>query len=636
MKNNVEFVKQLVALFTVTKEEGNTALMDLIGQITLQLLQSPYSTDASVIAQFVEEASIDKVIDIVQFGLGRRSEETGFVSLEKRRATFRNPLQLKEPILSRIHLIYSAGYLKDMLPLNFEEDVMSPSILGLYLLRFKFSLMSDICASDGLLEPAFSKVMESKNLRLSDFLDLLGLLNDMGKTIKNSVFPAATKEPILQNLIRAGLFSFINRALECALEEYRNLSNSNKPSEEQKCVDDAIQMCCDVVNCCVTTLPSSRQDLLEESAHSPPRCTLNLFMKAIILVRSNFVSRSVLDVVFSCVTPSPFQMSLYFQEQSKSEDIVYFLVNGRVEGKSPLFAVAATVAELMKVPMEESRDLLPSEEVRLVHGLKLLEVLCEALKENLTNSFVELLTLSDLLSSIANLVQVERRTLADAQTAGLSLIAKCIYKGGPHFARLFKENKSLLERVMTAFLKNTRRNNLLGSSLGHVFGALCDRVHIEKCCIERKQGSPANPYFYTVMHGEDSVSKGVPQHSFEEVLTPLKELYSRQLVTGHPILLEWMDRVLQETPEEAYRAETSSVASTTERGLPFEVQMEEFDVDMVGTPFNRTMEEHSARDALSLSPIQTESDDDNSNGPISVKREREEESDDTSEKRRKT
>ncbi|EPY42984.1 hypothetical protein AGDE_00939 [Angomonas deanei] len=147
MKNNVEFVKQLVALFTVTKEEGNTALMDLIGQITLQLLQSPYSTDASVIAQFVEEASIDKVIDIVQFGLGRRSEETGFVSLEKRRATFRNPLQLKEPILSRIHLIYSAGYLKDMLPLNFEEDVMSPSFLAVPA-AVQVCLMSDICASE--------------------------------------------------------------------------------------------------------------------------------------------------------------------------------------------------------------------------------------------------------------------------------------------------------------------------------------------------------------------------------------------------------------------------------------------------------------------------------------------------------
>lgn len=134
------------------------AVLELLAQIGLALLRTPYTTDSDILAQFVD--SMDDCIDIVQYGLGRKNKRLGFVSEEERRASFRNPCELDVEMREQIHVLYSCNYLRDLLPLSLEEvDMMTGNASPLIELleSFKNSLVEKICTSDKWLRSAFRR-----------------------------------------------------------------------------------------------------------------------------------------------------------------------------------------------------------------------------------------------------------------------------------------------------------------------------------------------------------------------------------------------------------------------------------------------------------------------------------------------
>lgn len=230
----------------INKQIEEDTVLDQLAQIGFALLRSPYTTDSVILAQFVD--SMDDCIDIVQYGLGRKNKQLGFVSAEERRASFRNPCDLDVEMREQIHVLHSCHYLRDLLPLSLEEiDAETGNVSPLIeiLETFQNTLVEKICTSDKWLRNAFRRYTEynplctatastsclptisssssDEYLSSSPDCDLANFVLDLSKTIKSSKMWADQKVSRYQQLFEAGMLSFFTTLL------YRYVHRYQKP-----------------------------------------------------------------------------------------------------------------------------------------------------------------------------------------------------------------------------------------------------------------------------------------------------------------------------------------------------------------------------------------------------------------------
>lgn len=590
VRDHENYVSQLVDLFEECQTSSDAASMDVVGKILVSLLQTPFNTETKILSQYVSNDYVDRCIDALQYALGKRDKASGFISTEERRASFRNPCHLNPELQTQVHILYAAGFLKDLFPLSLDEgDPMCSSVLSGFVLRIKFFVMRSICDSPDTLPKQFHAFLNRKDGSLDDFYDLLGLVNDMTKTLKTSMAPLDEKDKLMYSLIQADVFPFLSKAFEVSLGIYHDelVTNQTETTTELERAGRAVQMVADTVNGCITVRPAAREDLLIGAAERPTSCTLCLLMKAATVLRRSAELRAVLDAVQSCgiglVQP------LYGVSPTiaaKKQEVISFWVRGSGGASDPpLFGVMTTIVDLVRRAHEENRAPSSEEETRIVYGLKLVQTVAEVVEEKQCSSLSETVDRADLFGSLCLLLKKPTRALANLQSSIISLVSTFFSRTNSHLLKLFHGEPSIVDVALELLLSNPQRNNLLFCAIRHLFALICECVHHEKSESLLMQ-STRSPYVHE-LRNEDSMSKtdfgyGGPR-SCEKVLRSLNDVYGARIGEKLPFLARKVRKVLDQTPEEARHQdeETYSIASTSERHLSeFEALATEFGLDV--------------------------------------------------------
>ncbi|EPY18945.1 hypothetical protein STCU_09699 [Strigomonas culicis] len=592
VRDHGDYVGDLVGLFEQCQASRDTEHMEMVGKILVALLQTPFNTEGKILSQFVSNEYVDRCIDVLQYALGKRDKASGFISTEERRASFRNPCHLSAALQAQVHILYAAGFLKDLFPLSLDEgDPMCSSVLGSFMLRIKFDIMRNICASPETLPKQFYAIISKEKSSLDEFYDLLGFVNDMTKTVKTSVVPLDDKEGLLYSLIEKDVFPFLRKALDVSLSIYQDELVSNKaPTEELDKAGRAVQMVADTVNSCLSVLPVAREDLLLDAAERPATCTLGLLLRAATTLRRGAELRAVFDAVQSCCVG--LIQPLYATNPTvavKKQEILSFWVRGSLGASDPpLFGVMTTIVELVRGAAGEGR--LPShgEEIRIVYGLKLVQTVAEVVEERLCSSLSETVDRAALFTSLGLFLQRPVRALANLQSSIISLVSTFFSRCNTHLLKLFQGEQSIVSVAMELLLSNPQRNNLLFCAVGHLFDLICKCVHNEKSqSLLMLQSSTRSPYVHE-LRNEDSMSRAdlgslSTPRACEKVLLSLHDVYGERMGQKLPFLAHKVTGVLHQTPEEARHQdeETYSIASTSERQLSeYEALATEFGLDV--------------------------------------------------------
>ncbi|CCW65545.1 unnamed protein product [Phytomonas sp. EM1] len=541
--------------------------------------------------QFVDSDVIEDCIDVVQYAIGRRDKASGFISFEERRATFKNPCQLPENILFRVHIIFATSYLKDLVPLSLDEgDAMSTSLLNTLLLRFKYTLMEDVCRGQDLLPRAFREAVAAGTSE--SLYSLADFVFDTSKTIKNSMITLDSKEELYALFVQGGFFTFANALLNHAIKSYEVRDPGTvaatvcvlKDGDEVVAAETAIQATCETINHCVRFLSGSRENLLTESAMNPQRSTLSLLMKLITVVRKVATLQAVYDAILgAAVGLRSLLIPVTPAERAQRSDVVRFWVEGSGVEKPPLFLVASSLAQLLS--LWATTTTIPSlpkqEETRALYHLRVLQVVAEEMEGRHGGSFTELLVLSQLIPGLAALLGRSSRWCMNLQSSAVSFLAALLNTGCVRLLHLLTGKDGLIEACMRLFLECAQRNNVLSASLGRLFFDLCTLVHLGK----RQSTELVTPKTsFAVALLEDGLDSRIGSsatdadlsrqpteheniHLCQETALILLRSYGDQLAMKSPYIAENLRHVLEETPEEAQQADTeaSTIASTVER-----------------------------------------------------------------------
>lgn len=257
-------------------DEEETVL-DLLAQIGLTLLRTPYTTDSIILAQFVD--CMDDCIDIVQYGLGRKNKQLGFISAEERRASFRNPCELDQEMREQIHVLHSCHYLRDLLPISLEEvdsltGIASPLID--IVQSFQNTLIEKICTSDKWLRNAFRRFSDWSTIEVasgselpsfappnssttssseksetssqpyyscSPYCDLANFVLDLSKTIKNSKMDIEQKVMRYRQLFEAGMLPFFTALLYRYVHRSTKEMSANDNRSDSKDIEKSSPSC---------------------------------------------------------------------------------------------------------------------------------------------------------------------------------------------------------------------------------------------------------------------------------------------------------------------------------------------------------------------------------------------------------
>ncbi|ORC84476.1 uncharacterized protein TM35_000441320 [Trypanosoma theileri] len=607
VRGRESYFKELAELFQLCQREGDLRGMDLIGQITLALLRSPFSTDGKIIAQFVENSLVDTCVDIVQYAIGRRDQSTGFVSFEERRATFRNPLQLPESIVARIHVLYSCGYLKDLLPLSLDEaDAVPSSLLSTYLTSSKFRLVEDICRSPLILPQAFQRAYND----VANAFEVVAFVHDMCKTIKNTMMPLDCKTTMFEALVGTGLLPFLRFVIANAIELYQNvgsflpaqaqaqtqgtpasllLSSSSSsseppppptlPSSFRVMPGMAMQMACDIVCNCIMLYPAGRGGLVAEALTSPNGCLLELLLQCIITSKRSAELQAAFDAVVSCgIGILQYLPGIIETGGPTKRDVVRFWVEGAAGQRPPLLLLVVPLAEafLRGEPIPHGSH----EEIRVLHVLKVLTSLVGEIDEQLSHSFASVFQQANLISSLEVVLRTDNRSSANLQSSVVALVTTILESGKRRLVDLLVDGL-LLETALRRYMKYGHRNNILSSSLAHLFDGVCRAIHSEKSGGARTFSHMASSPFLHILHsGEDDSlasrtadgqenGNSSSNNTCQTIGGRLWSMHGEELRTRCPSFARKLEHALQETPEEARSAdaESSSVASTLERNI---------------------------------------------------------------------
>ncbi|PWV12692.1 hypothetical protein C3747_49g166 [Trypanosoma cruzi] len=610
------YFKELAELFQACQRDEDVRGMDLTGHITLALLRSPFNTDGKIIAQFVENSLVDMCVDIVQYAIGRRDQRTGFVSFEERRATFRNPLQLPESIVARIHVLYSCGYLKDLLPLSLDEaDAVSSSLLSTYLMSTKFRLVEEICRSPVFLPKAFKRASEV----VKNAFDVVAFIHDMGKTIKNSMVGMECKTSMFEALVEAGLLPFLRFVLENAICDYEATplpqSSSSAPLQVPLIMPGmAMQMACDIVCSCIMLYPPGRGSLLAEATCSPNGCILDLLLQCIVKSQCGTELQAAVDAVVSCgigiiqYIPDSIEIG-----SAAKRDVIRFWVEGAVGRRPPLLPLASYITKALAGEETISRG--SHEEARVLHALKVLIAITGEIDEALSLSFASVLVQADLPLGIDAALRTTARCNANVQSSVVAFVSAVLDSGKRRIVMKLLGDGTILDTALCRYMACARRSNILSASLAHLLDSLCRAVHSEKSAGARRIVGPTSSPFVHLLKNDDeendddeirdNCSRGTAEECEQQqqeqqdgvsksggvcqsLGARLWSVHGEGLRARCPVLALKFEHALHETPEEARSldAETSSVASTLERSvkgtadMEFDAMMLEFGVEL--------------------------------------------------------
>ncbi|EKF38260.1 hypothetical protein MOQ_001531 [Trypanosoma cruzi marinkellei] len=605
------YFKELAELFQACQRDEDLRGMDLTGHITLALLRSPFNTDGKIIAQFVENSLVDMCVDIVQYAIGRRDQSTGFVSFEERRATFRNPLQLPENIVARIHVLYSCGYLKDLLPLSLDEaDAVSSSLLSTYLMSTKFRLVEEICRSAVFLPKAFKRASED----VKNAFDVVAFIHDMGKTIKNSMVGLDSKTSMFETLVGAGLLPFLRFVLENAICDYEatplpQSSSSSAPLQVSPITPGmAMQMACDIVCSCIMLYPPGRGSLLAEATSSPNGCILDLLLQCIVKSQRGTELQAAVDAVVSCgigiiqYIPDSIELG-----SAAKRDVIRFWVEGAVGRRPPLLPLASYIAKALAGEETISRG--SHEEARVLHALKVLIAVTGEIDEALSLSFASVLVQAELPLGIDAALHTTARCNANVQSSVVAFLSAVLDSGKRRIVMKLLGDGTILDTALCRYMTCARRSNILSASLAHLLDSVCRAVHSEKSARARRiVGPTSSPFVHILKDDEeendddeirDNCSRGTAVEGEQQrqeqqdgvsksgglcqsLGARLWSAHGEELKARCPVLALKFEHALHETPEEARSidAETSSVASTLERSVKGTADME-FDAMMM-------------------------------------------------------
>lgn len=568
VRDDSSYFIKLSQLFHSSQKTNDTATMELVAKIVLALLQMPYCSDGKLIAQFVENDSIDDCIDIVQYGLGRRDKASGFVSFAERRATFHDPCHLSDAMKSRIHVLYSCGFLKDLIPLSLEPaDAASYSLLSTFTLRFTMSMLTELCASPTILPTAFQQAAEAVRLdspasdpasiepaKVAHVFELAAFVGEIAKIVKNAMIGVDVRTEIFSSLVHVGLLSFLTVVMECALRYYDPPATyqTQQPPLQQWAVKPprAVQLVCDTLYSCATHFPECVEDLVAESSAAPHRCLLQMLLHAVTVVRTSAEAQSVVDAVQCCGVGVPLTLAMFgdnAQLEARRHEVLRYWIEGNVVDRPPLFHFASHVVAVLSDAVaaattsgQQSNDGTCSSssaiigdgggsssnmngncgplqlgvvaERQVVYSLRLLTAIIPSVDAARCNSFMEVVTLSKLIPALAATLEHPTRRLANLQSSVTSFIAAVLERRDARLVTLVASDNSvnLLHAALRLFVRCSHRDNVLRSSLAHLLAAVCDGVHREKANSTAALSStgPLGPSpFVTLLRGEDSISK---------------------------------------------------------------------------------------------------------------------------------
>jgi hypothetical protein len=219
VRDNQHFGQQLTQLFRDCRQRGDSSGQQMCSEVVYALLNPPYSNDNKILGQLVEEDTIDDTIDAVQYFLGRHTAELGFVSKEERKNAFRNPAQLPELLVRRVHFINAIQRLKDLLPLQLDEtDAANLGMLSIYMMRLKYELFQEVLQPDG----AFKMVLRSIDAEGTPLTDtaiasmsaVVPLIHDLTTSIRNTAIPFEPKDSLLMMAANTGLLQYADRVFQ--------------------------------------------------------------------------------------------------------------------------------------------------------------------------------------------------------------------------------------------------------------------------------------------------------------------------------------------------------------------------------------------------------------------------------------
>ncbi|KAK7197559.1 Component of IIS longevity pathway SMK-1 [Novymonas esmeraldas] len=644
VREDMEYFTKLAKLFHASREKQDTASMELVARIVHALLQTPYNTEGKIIAQFVENERIDDCIDIVQYALGRRDKESGFVSFAERRATFHDPCHLPEALLPRIHVLYSCGFLRDLIPLNLEPaDAAASSLLGTFTLRFTMNLLTEIVASPAILPNAFHAAVEAVrhdtapadvlSSSVAHLFELAAFVGDIAKTARTAMVGVDMRSEIFASLVRAGTLPFLTVVLECALQCYDGavpLDGAAQPWRVRP--PRAVQLVCDTLHSCTSYYPECTEDLVAEASASPGRCLLRLLLRAVTVVRTGAEAQSVVDAVHCCGVGIPLTLAMFgenAQLEARRHDVLRFWIDGSIVDRPPLFHLAAHIVHVLEeagqpVPASTTAaaalQLSPVQERQVVYGLRVLAAITAKVDASRCGGLLELLTVARLAPALAATLVSPQRRMANVQSSVTSFMAAVLGRRDVRLVSLVAgadAEASLLHTAVRLFLQCSHRDNVLRSSLAHLVTAVCDGVHRERLTGTTDGGALGLTPFVTLLRGDDSLSatemtsppSASPPRPFDAAAAAVLSLYGDRLAAAAPVLHERLLRALEETPEQAQltEAETSSIASSGDHSLlsgypDFDAAAIDFGLE---TPLGAPIVDGGAearRHALTLSP----------------------------------
>lgn len=630
------FIK-LAQLFHSSQKSGDTEVMQRVAQIVLALLQTPYSSDGKIIAQFVENECIDDCIDIVQYALGRCDTASGFVSFEERRATFHDPCHLPEAMKSRIHVLYSCGFLKDLIPLSLEPaDAGAYSLLSTFTLRFTMSMLTELCDSPTLLPQAFEAALEAVRLedagvdpasiessKVAHLFELAAFVGEIAKTVKNAMIGVDMRTDIFLGLWRASLLAFLTGVLECALRYYEPPSDAYPVAQWVVQPPRAVQLVCDTLYSCLVYLPHCVKLLVAQAKVRHHRSLLHLLLRALTVVQSSAEAQSVMDAVQCCGVGVPLTVAMFGDNghvESDRHEVLRYWIEGNAAEQPPLLHLAAYLVNALTTStasapahVEESEggsgvgvvgpQLTPVMERQVVFGLRLFTLVLGKMHTALCGTLMEVVTLSNLLPALSGVLAQPSRRLANLQSSVVAFISAVLERREPRLAAVVASGSPpLLHTALELFLQCSHRDNILTSSLAHLLTAVCEGAHREKLNdghARTTNGSSSiatispSP-FITLLRNEDSMSKTetnaptptVPSRSFEALASDVLSEFGERLAVAAPVLHAKLWKVVWETTEEAQEAEanTSSLASSMER--PPVMSASDFDADTIDFGFD--------------------------------------------------
>nr|CCC47786.1 conserved hypothetical protein [Trypanosoma vivax Y486] len=622
ISSRASYCSELVELFQECKLDGDVCGMEHVGQVVLGLLQPPFSTSISIISQFLGTSTIDSCIDIVQYAIGRRDCQSGFVSSEERRAAFRNPLLLPEGVAARIHTLYACGYLRDLLPLQLDEGASCySSPLDLFLSSSKLQLVEELCSSSTIVPSAFSRALVDAPLTF----EVMAFLHDMSRTVKNTTTLESPRAPTFETLIELCIMPFLCFVLSSAVKSYEMeaeqsqqllaipLPTSNCTTAVSVSSTTAIQIACDIFANCVTQNPAVRSRLVRDAHANPDNCILGWLLKILVISQRSSELQAAEMAISCCVVDPPrcFPPCLYADDCAKRDILRIWCGEPAVRQGVPLLLLTDALRRVFKNVDSLVRG--SAEEARALHILKVLVLLVKRVDEGQGCLLAGVVSKGSFMPALAQMLRCRHRPAADVQSS-VATLAISMLESGSHWLRalvLTTDDGAIFDAaIQRCLVISPRRGGILGASLMHLLHAFCREIHretknvtlsqlpdpginVQSACLkcDDDEWTPAN---FPVGHcGREDSDSGAVCRAFGNRLWVT---YGTQLCPRLPALAKELERVLLESHVEAVLADTEMATSfqTSDHAVK----------SITDTEFNKLLEEFDAELSQPPLPVQ--------------------------------